>query len=49
MRSRRRGIPENELFEAMHTMRRKLVTWLRERASQAELDLVMEGEYMSIS
>ena len=36
-------VPENEIFEAMHVLRRKLVAWLRECASQAELDRVMDS------
>ena len=36
-------IPENELFETMHMMRRKVVQWLRERASQKDLDIIMEA------
>jgi thiol-disulfide isomerase/thioredoxin len=36
-------IPENELFETMHMMRRKAVQWLRQNASQKELDFIMEA------
>jgi thiol-disulfide isomerase/thioredoxin len=36
-------IPENELFETMHLMRRKAVQWLRQNASQKELDFIMEA------
>ena len=35
-------VPENELFEALHVLRRKLVMWLRSRSSQSELDAVMD-------
>ena len=37
------GVPENELFETMHSMRRKVISWLRERASHAQLDMIMES------
>jgi thiol-disulfide isomerase/thioredoxin len=37
------AIPENELFETMHLMRRKAIQWLREYASQKELDFIMEA------
>ena len=36
-------VPENEIYEAMHVMRRKLVHWLREKATQSELDVVMDS------
>lgn len=35
-------VPENELFEVLHVLRRKLVLWLRQRASQSTLDSVMD-------
>jgi hypothetical protein len=35
-------VPENELFELLHVLRRKLVVCLRERASYSELDSVMD-------
>lgn len=34
-------VPETELYEALHALRRKLVLWLRYKASQSELDAVM--------
>ena len=34
-------VPENELYEALHGLRRKLVLWLRESATQRQLDAVM--------
>ena len=37
------SVPENELFETMHIMRRKSILWLRQRASPSELDTIMEG------
>jgi hypothetical protein len=36
-------IPETEVYEAVHVLRRKVVTWLRERADQRQLDLVMDS------
>ena len=30
-------VPENEVYEAMQTLRRKLTTWLRESATQREV------------
>ena len=36
-------VPEDELYEANHVLRRKLVRWLRGVASQAELDEVMDA------
>lgn len=35
-------IPETELYEAVHVLRRRLVGWLR-AAEQAELDAVLDG------
>jgi hypothetical protein len=37
------GVPENEIFETIHIMRRKVVTWLRKQASQHDLDIIMDG------
>ena len=34
-------VPETELYECMHVLRRKLVRWLRESATQKQLDAVM--------
>ena len=34
-------VPEPELYEALQVMRRKLITWLRETATQSQLDCVM--------
>ena len=36
-------IPETEIYEVVHVLRRKVVTWLRERADQRQLDLVMDS------
>ena len=36
-------VPEHELYEVLHVLRRKLVLWLREVASQRQLDLVLGG------
>ena len=38
-----RQVPEEDIFEALHVLRRKLVTWLRQRASQGQLDHVMDA------
>ena len=35
-------VPENELFETLHVLRRKLVLWLREHAPRTDLDAVMD-------
>ena len=32
-------VPENEVYEAMHMLRRKLTTWLRQSATQREVPL----------
>ena len=36
-------VPEHELYEVLHVLRRKLVLWLRGVASQRQLDLVLGG------
>ena len=36
-------IPETEIYEVVHVLRRKVVTWLHERADQRQLDLVMDS------
>ena len=35
-------MPENELFEVLQVVRRKLVKWLRKGAKTAQLDAVMD-------
>jgi hypothetical protein len=36
-------VPETEIFETTHVLRRKLVLWLRGTASQAQLDDLLDG------
>ena len=36
-------VPENEIYEAVHVLRRKLVHWLRERVDQRRLDAIMDS------
>ena len=36
-------VPESEVFEAVHTLRRKLVLWLRETAPQRSLDDLLDA------
>lgn len=36
-------VPENEVYEALHVLRRKLLGWLRDTATQRQLDAVLSS------
>ena len=41
-------VPEPEVYESLHVLRRKLVTWLRS-AQQRDLDELMDGVVLIIT